>query len=98
MSPDELHDLVLLLKDGFASGEIKIPEGSRVRASLDNVRFGADGKVDPKTVTGCNIVPTSGSQVRLLRRGAMKSIPRSLREQAEGGAYSVPWCFHPPSL
>jgi len=36
MSPDELHDLVMLLKNRLASREIKIPEGSRVHASLDN--------------------------------------------------------------
>jgi hypothetical protein len=50
MNPDELHDLVMLLKNGVAFGEIKIPEGSPTRKSLDRVRLNADGKVDPNTV------------------------------------------------
>src|ERR1017187_781363 len=52
MDPDELHDLVMLLKNGVASGEIEIPESSGVRESLDRVRLNADGKVDPNTVNG----------------------------------------------
>jgi hypothetical protein len=49
MNRDELHELVMLLKDGLTSGEIKIRD-SRLLASLGDVRFSADGKVDPHTV------------------------------------------------
>jgi hypothetical protein len=52
MDPDELHDLVMLLKDGVASGTIKFPPGSDVLASLQKVRFAPDGKVDASTVAG----------------------------------------------
>jgi hypothetical protein len=46
------NDLVMLLKNAMACGELKIAEGSGVRESLAAVRLSADGKVDPKTVNG----------------------------------------------
>jgi hypothetical protein len=49
MDRDELHELVMLLKDGLTSGELKIRDSSLL-ASLDDVRFSADGKVDSDTV------------------------------------------------
>jgi hypothetical protein len=52
MDRNELHELVMLLKDGLASGKIEIPSGSRARAALDKVRLDADGRVDPETVDG----------------------------------------------
>jgi hypothetical protein len=52
MNRDELHELVMLLKDALACGELKIAEGSGVRESLAAVRLNADGKVDPNTVNG----------------------------------------------
>jgi hypothetical protein len=52
MDRDELHELVMLLKNGLAAGQIKVPESSSVRASLDAVRFAQDGKVVPESVDG----------------------------------------------
>jgi len=52
MNREELHELVTLLKNALASGRIKIPSASPVRTSLEAVRLGADGKVDPNTVDG----------------------------------------------
>jgi len=52
MDRDELHELVILLKDGLASGAIEVPKESRVLASLNHAKFASDGKVDPGTVNG----------------------------------------------
>jgi hypothetical protein len=51
MDRDELHELVMQLKEDVTSGTLKIPEASRVREALNRVRLGADGKVDPDTVS-----------------------------------------------
>jgi hypothetical protein len=51
MEPDDIHDMVLFLKEELQAGRIKI--SSRFTAdALARVRFGSDGKVDPSTVDG----------------------------------------------
>ena len=52
MDRDELHDAVMLLKNGLASGQIRVPESSSVQVSLSAVRFAEDGKVIPESVNG----------------------------------------------
>jgi len=49
MNREELHDLVMQLKDGIAAGEVRIRD-AKVLASLARVRLGTDGRVDPSTV------------------------------------------------
>src|SRR3954471_23440609 len=49
MDRDELHELVLTLKEEIAAGRLKINSASSIN-SLSNVRCGPDGNVDPTTV------------------------------------------------
>jgi hypothetical protein len=52
MDRDELHELVMLLKDDLSSGQLKTPESSSIPASLAAVRFADDGKVITDSVNG----------------------------------------------
>jgi hypothetical protein len=56
MERDELHELLLLLKQQFEAGKIKIPSAERIE-ELSRVRFAEDGKIDVHSV---------GSRVRAL--------------------------------
>lgn len=51
MELDELHDMVMFLKEELTAGRIKVSSKFTVDA-LARVRFGCDGKVDPSTVDG----------------------------------------------
>jgi hypothetical protein len=76
MNKDELHDLVMQLKDAITAGEIKIAD-ARVLASLARVRLKADGKVDPATVDGL-VRATALAAFATRAEREMKKIP--LRE------------------
>jgi hypothetical protein len=77
MDRNELHELVMLLKAGISSGEIKIPKQSLVHASLEDVRFDADGKVDPSTVNS-TVRATALAAIAAKNVREMRKIP--LRE------------------
>ncbi len=51
MNQDELHDLVMQLKDGLDSGKLRVRDRT-LYESLEKVRISEDGKVDPATVDG----------------------------------------------
>ena len=51
MEPEEIHEMVLFLREELRAGRIKISSKFTADA-LARVRFGPDGKVDPQTVDG----------------------------------------------
>ncbi|MCJ7507948.1 MAG: hypothetical protein MUO85_04365 [candidate division Zixibacteria bacterium] len=52
MDKDELNEKLMTLKEYLEQGNIKFPEGLKIIDSLKNVRYGANGKVDPSSVDG----------------------------------------------
>ena len=50
MDRDELHELVMLLKEAVSSGSFKLQPGSTATESLKRVQFLPDGKADPDSV------------------------------------------------
>jgi hypothetical protein len=74
MDRDELHALVMLLKDGVAAGTIKLPEGSQTLRSLNKVRFDIDGIVDPASVDGSVRAAGYAAAMSKVRR-EMRQIP-----------------------
>lgn len=78
MDKDELHDLVLLLQQSIASGELKIPEASGIRESLSRVRFGPDGIVDPISVDGqvraAGLAAAAAQARRQMRKIALRDV------------------------
>jgi hypothetical protein len=50
MDRDEVHERVMLIKSEMEAGRLRIRSDLQVVQSLKNVRFAADGKVDPSTV------------------------------------------------
>ncbi len=50
MDRDDLHELISLLKEEFEAGRVVIRSEDTLEA-LKRVRFAADGKIDPATVT-----------------------------------------------
>jgi hypothetical protein len=49
MNREELHELVVMLKEELAAGRLRIRSALSID-SLKKVRYGSDGKVDPRTV------------------------------------------------
>jgi hypothetical protein len=71
MDRDELHDLVMLLKNEIKAGTVKLSSKETV-AALNQVRLAEDGKVDPSTVD---------ASVRACALAAAASKPRREMEQ-----------------
>ena len=49
MNREDLHELVVMLKEELAAGRLRIRSALSID-SLKKVRYGSDGKVDPRTV------------------------------------------------
>ncbi len=76
MDREQLHQLLMTLRNEIASGRVIVRSESTI-AALEKVRYGPDGKVDPSTVDG---------SIRALGLAAVTSVSRkrakeiSLRE------------------
>jgi hypothetical protein len=80
MDRDELHDLITILKEEFEAGRIKVNSIETLEA-VKRVRFAADGKIDPSTVSGsvrALALATAGAR----HERAIRKIPlREVQEQ-----------------
>ena len=72
MDRDELHELVMMLKEELAAGRLQINSALSIQ-SLENVRYSNDGKVDPATVDSAVRALTCGAGGSLQNRGQADS-------------------------
>jgi hypothetical protein len=95
MDRDELHERVMLLKEEIEAGRVKFVEGLGVIDSLQKVRLGSDGKIDPGSVDGLVRSLALGVSYGRFRREAKKFRSESRnRNTSKSWKNSLAWRSH----